>query len=147
MARRLSRKIKRNVERDVNRKEKLKRIVDRKDCHFGIVDIKKLSSIIVSCTKFSLIIEINKKHVALFITPDSIFILDEDSILTKNTTPNALHNFIHGFSINRKLIISRLKKCTKKFIILCYKFILELYRNTSFEKIVKLLNLILLKEV
>ena len=143
MARHLSRRVERRRARDANLKEKLKRNVDRKDCHFGVVNSKKLPNILVSCQSFSIILQIKRKYIALFVTPDTIFILDQNHILTKETTPKSVLDFINGFTVNRKLVLSRLKKYTMKFLTLCYKFILELYRNTSIDKIVKMLNLLI----
>ena len=127
-----------------NLNEDLKRDVDLKDCHFGVVNYKKLDNVIVSCPKFSIIIKIKSKFLAIFVKSDYIYVLDPNNILKKRTLPRTILNFINGFSLNRKLIVSKLKKNTKKILIFCYKFILELYRNTTIEKIIDLLNLLIL---
>ena len=145
MARHTYRKpVKRRKEKAANLNEELKRDVDRKDCHFGIVNFKKLDKVIVSCPTFSIIIKFKSKFLALFVRSDFIYILDPNSLLKKRTLPCTILNFINGFSLNRKLIVSKLKKHTKKILHLCYKFVLELYRNTSIEKIIDLLNLMIL---
>ena len=147
MVHRTSRRLvkqKRGKENAVNLNDELRRDVDRKDCHFGIVNYKKLDKVIVSCPRFSIIIKFKSKFLAIFVKPDRIFILDQNCLLKKRTISRNILNFINGFSLNRKLVVSKLKKQTKKILSVCFKFILELYRNTSLDKIIYLLNLMTL---
>ena len=124
--------------------EKLRRKLDAKDCFLGILDTKKFSGLTVKCSKFSIIFKIKKSLLTLFVTKNFIFILDSDSILLKKSLPSTVYQFINSLTTGRKLIITKLKSTVKSVLKVCLKFLIFLYKNTTIDTVISLLNLILI---
>ena len=124
--------------------EKLRKKLDAKDCFFGILDTKKFSGLTVKCSKFSIIFKIKKSLLTLFVTKNFIFILDSDSILLKKSLPSTVYQFINASTTGRKLIITKLKSTVKCVLKICLKFLIFLYKHTTIDTVISLLNLILI---
>lgn len=121
---------------------KLKNLND-KECYFGVIDYKKLSKTIITCSNFSVVIKVRKGLIAIFVTSSHIYIFDQFSLVLNKRVPVAVLDFINGFTVTRKLVISKLKKTVSNLIYYCTKFLLLLYNNVTFDRIIAVLGLVL----
>ena len=130
---------------DTKKQKNLKKekSLNDKECHFGIIDHKKLSKTIITCSNFSILVRVRKSLIAIFVTSSHIYIFDQSSLLLNKRAPVALLDFINGFTVTRKLVISKLKKVVSNIIYYCTKFLLLLYKNVTFDRIIAVLGLVL----
>ena len=124
--------------------EKLKRSLATKDCHFGIVDTRKFKGITVTCDKFSIIFKIKNQFLTLFVDSKSIFVLDSKGLLLTKNFPEPVYQFINSLAAKRKMILTKLKASVKCILKICFQFLVLLYKNSSVDTIISLLNLIIL---
>ena len=138
---------KRKIRKSLNlkaTKEKLKRSLDSKDCYFGVYNSTKFNGITITCSKFSIIFKIKTSFVAIFVTPETVYILDSQALLLKKTFPQSVFQFINSLATKRRMILTKLKSSVKCILKICFHFLILLYKKSSVDTIISLLNLIVL---
>ena len=107
------------------------------DNFFGLIDIKKLHTILIKNPSFSLILKINFSHFAIYSDKDHVYILD----FSRNSSKSKkLLSFLHN--LNKKIEYTQHQSTSSEFsLLLAHCFVYFMHKGLSYLKTVRKLKL------
>ena len=115
---------------------KLKRLIFKIKGFLGILSCKAIKEALIKQRKYSLILKINSRYIAIFTKKKSIEIFDPLGFF-RSSQPNELLNFIKAHSSKRKLVVNNEKIKKQDSLKLSLLFILLHQQINNYNKIVK----------
>ena len=114
------------------------------DCFIGVIPHTQLFELVVTCSKFSVVVQYKSKLISFFVSRKKVFILDPSGMLVKTKVPNSITGFLNSLLGKRKVIIAKVAKVTSSALKICLKFVSALHSGLFFCDLIQLFNLILI---
>ena len=115
---------------------KLKHLVMKVKGFLGFFSCKGIQEALIKHRKYSLILKIKSKYIAIFTTNKSLEIFDSAGFFS-SSKPCELRSFIKAQSINKKLVVNVIKIKSEDSLKLSILFLLLHQKHHSYNKTVK----------